>query len=127
MPNIDVYAGTYQSQPIKINTENQMLIFPSEKAFSKGEPVPIGDIEMIELATEEIVKKINPTWDLSIAKMAEGRSTTLDAAFGILAIGFEMMIQGVNVTFVAKFKNRPPILATTREKTFNQLKAHLQK
>jgi hypothetical protein len=71
--------------------------------------------------------QINPTWDLSKAKLAESRPSTAGAAFGIAAIGFELLTKGIRITFVAKIKNRQPILATTNQKTFDQLKAHLQK
>lgn len=127
MASIEVYAGTYLNQPIKFNPETQTLLFPSEKSFFKGESLSVSEIEMIEIATEENVKQINPAWNLSKAKRAESRPSTAGYAFGIAAIGLELLTKGIRVTFVAKIKNRQPILATTNEKTFDQLRTHLQK
>lgn len=127
MASIEVYAGTFSNKPIKFIPETQALIFPPEKGFFEGESVSVSDIETIEIATEDNVRQINPEWDLATAKLAESRPSLAGAAFGIVAIFAELLFKGIRVTFIAKIKNRPAILATTNEDTFNQLRAHLQK
>jgi hypothetical protein len=87
-----------------------------EHSFWQSEKIKASELELVEAASEENVKKLGGTigW----------------GAVGALALGPLGLLAGVlvggrkkNVTFVAKFKDGRRLLATTDSKTFTTLQA----
>lgn len=81
-----------------------------------GESISVSQLESLEIATEEAVKKIGGTigWG-AVGGLLLG---PLGLLAGVLAGG-----RGKEVTFVAKFKDGRKLLATTDSKTFTKLHA----
>jgi hypothetical protein len=116
MAKIKVHAGDF----LKGDSSFGFGIFSlrTEKHSYVGETIHGHELEHIEVASEESVKKIGGTlgW----------------GAIGALALGPVGLLAGIllggkkqEVTFVAKFKDGRRLLATTDSKTYNQLQAIL--
>lgn len=80
------------------------------------EGIPFSDLESVDLATEDSVKRVGGTvgWGAAGA-IALG-------PVGLLA-GLLLGGRGKDVTFVAKFKDGRKILATTDSKTYTKIAA----
>ena len=81
-----------------------------------GEGFPLKDIESVEVATEESVKRVGGTVGWGVAGAA------LLGPLGLLA-GLVMGGRGKDVTFVAKFQDGRKVLATTTAKGYQELLA----
>ena len=81
-----------------------------------GEAIPFTNLEEVEVATEDSVKKVGGTigWGAAGAVML--------GPVGLLA-GLLLGGKGKEVTFVAKFKDGRKLLATTDGKTFAKIQA----
>jgi hypothetical protein len=114
MTKITVHAGDF------LQGEGQfvfgIMTLKTKKHSWSGEQIPINELEVVEVASEENVKKVGGTvgW----------------GAAGGLVLGPAGLLAGLllggkkkEVTFVAKFKDGRKLLATTDSKTFTKLQA----
>jgi len=81
-----------------------------------GESLHVSELEVVEQASEESVKKIGGTVGWGVAGAA------LLGPAGMLA-GLLLGGRGKEVTFVAVFKDGRKLLATTDSKTYTKLQA----
>jgi hypothetical protein len=81
-----------------------------------GETIPVTELETVEIATEESVKKIGGTIGWGAA------GAVILGPVGLLA-GLLLGGKKKEVTFVARFKDGRKLLATTDSKTFTKLQA----
>lgn len=81
-----------------------------------GEVVPLTELEAVEIATEESVKKVGGTVGWGIAG---------GAVFGPVGLLAGLLLGGrkTEVTFVARFKDGRKLLGTTDSKTYRKLAA----
>ena len=92
------------------------LTLKTKKHRIVGETIPITELEDVEVATEENVKKLGGT-------VGWGAAGAL--VFGPVGLLAGLLLGGNNkqVTFVAKFKDGRKLLAITDSKTFTKLQA----
>lgn len=92
------------------------LVLRTEAHFISGETIPLSELESVEVASEESVKKIGGTigWGAAGALVLE--------PVGLLA-GLLLGGKKKEVTFVAKFRDGRKLLATTDSGTFTKLQA----
>ncbi len=81
-----------------------------------GETIPLTQLETVEIATEESVKKIGGTVGWGAA------GAVILGPVGLLA-GLLLGGKKKEITFVAKFKDGRKLLAQTDSKTFTKLQA----
>ncbi|MEX2475048.1 hypothetical protein [Marinobacter sp.] len=114
MSTIKVHAGDFL--PKEGFLKGTFINLKTEDRSWVGENVQLADIETLELATEESVKKLGGTvgW----------------GAVGGLLLGPVGLLAGLvaggrkkEVTFIAKFKDGRKVLATTDNKTYTQMQA----
>lgn len=117
MSTVTIHAGDF---PIgKASFGFNAMTFPWQPGdgFSTGKTVAlVGELESVEAATEESVKRIGGTVGWGVV------GATLLGPVGLLA-GLLMGGRGKDVTFVARFKDGKKLLATTDSKTFTKLQA----
>jgi len=114
MATIIVHAGDFlKGDGMYLNGE---LILKTEEHKFVGESISEKQLEFIEIASEENVKKLGGTlgWG-AIGGVALG-------PVGLLA-GLLMGGKKKQVTFIAKFKDGRKLLASTDSKTFTNLQA----
>lgn len=114
MAKVTVHAGDFLKGDSQFTFGSLVL---KTKAHSfLGETIPISQLESVEVASEESVKKVGGTigW----------------GAAGALVLGPVGLLAGLllggkkkEVTFVAKFKDGRKLLATTDSGTFTKLQA----
>jgi hypothetical protein len=125
MGKITVLAGDFLKGDGQFNTHSltglpaSLHLRTKEDPFM-GENFYLSEIETVELASEESVKKLGGTigWG-AVGGLLLGPVGLLA---GLLAGG-----RGKEVVFVAKFKKGQKLLASTDSKTFTQLQAALFK
>ncbi len=114
MAKVTVHAGDFLEGDGQFSFGS--LILKTKEHSWIGETIPITQLETVEAASEESVKKIGGTigW----------------GAAGALVLGPVGLLAGLllggrkkDVTFVAKFKDGRKVLATTDSGTFIKLKA----
>ena len=112
MAKIKVHAGDF----LKGNGEfdSGKFILKTGKKPS-GETISIFSIKMLEIASEESVKRIGGTLGWGAA------GAVLFGPVGLLA-GLLAGGRGKDVTFVAKFADGRKFMGTTDIKTFNEMK-----
>ncbi|WP_116645244.1 hypothetical protein [Salinivibrio sp. HTSP] len=114
MAKIKVHAGDF------LQDEGQftfgIMTLKTKKHSWAGEQIPIKELEMVEVASEENVKKVGGTVGWGAA------GALLLGPAGLLA-GLLLGGKKKEVTFVAKFKDGRKLLATTDSKTFTKLQA----
>ena len=117
MAKIKVHAGDFLTTPDGKSHFGSMTLMTKEHSWM-GETIPFTQLEELEVASEESVKKIGGT---------AGWGTV-----GFLALGPVGMLAGLllggkktEVTFVAKFKDGRKLMATTDSKTYTKMKAAL--
>jgi hypothetical protein len=81
-----------------------------------GETIPANELDVLDIATEENVKRVGGTIGWSVAGAA------FLGPVGLLA-GLLLGGKKKQVTFVAKFKDGRKLLASTDSKTFTKLQA----
>ena len=114
MPKITVHAGDFLKSK-GMYTFGSLVLKNEENRFS-GEAIPASDLESIDIATEESVKKIGGTAGWGVA------GAVLLGPVGLLA-GILLGGKKKEVTFVAKFKDGRKFMGTTDNKTFTKLQA----
>lgn len=114
MAKITVHAGDFLKGDSQFSFGS--LVLRTEAHSFVGEAIPISQLESVEVAREESVKKIGGTigW----------------GAAGALVLGPVGLLAGLllggkkkEVTFVANFKDGRKLLATTDSGTFTKLQA----
>lgn len=81
-----------------------------------GESIPLSELESVDVASEESVKRIGGTVGWGVA------GGVILGPVGLLA-GLLLGGKGKDVTFVARFKDGRKLLATTDSKSFTKLQA----
>ena len=115
MAKIKVLAGDFLEGDGMFSS-NIFLLKTEKKKSWGGEAIPLDQLETIEIATEENVKKIGGTVGWGVAGAA------LLGPVGLLA-GVLLGGKKKEVTFVAKFKDGRKLFASTDSKTFTKLQA----
>jgi hypothetical protein len=114
MAKVTVHAGDFLKGDGQFSFGS--LILKTTEHSWIGETIPINQLETVEVASEESVKKIGGTigW----------------GAAGALVLGPVGLLAGLllggnkkEITFVAKFKDGRKLLATTDSGTFTKLQA----
>ena len=88
----------------------------TEKHPWAGEIIPLNQLDTVDIATEENVKKIGGTVGWGVA------GAVILGPVGLLA-GLLLGGKKKEVTFVAKFKDGRKLMASTDSKTFTKLQA----
>ncbi|MFA5595950.1 MAG: hypothetical protein WDA26_00105 [Pusillimonas sp.] len=116
MGTIKIHAGDFPTG--KASSHFSAIVFPWKPGdgFSAGECVQFTDIEALEVANEESVKKLGGTVGWGVV------GATLLGPVGMLA-GLLAGGRKSEVTFVCKFKDGRKMLATTDSKTFTKMQA----
>ena len=114
MASIKVLAGDFSKGPASYILGN--LSLRTEKHKFVGENIPAKEIESIEIATEESVKKLGgaAAWG-AVGGLALG-------PLGLLA-GLILGGNKKEVRFVARFKDGRKLLAATDPKTYSAIQA----
>ncbi|MGY6274993.1 hypothetical protein [Methylomonas sp. MgM2] len=114
MAKIKVHAGDF----LKVDGQYSFgsLTLKTEAHNFLGETIPITELETVEIATEESVKKLSGTIGWGAA------GAVILGPVGLLA-GLLLGGKKKEVTFVAKFKDGRKLLASTDSKTFTKLQA----
>lgn len=116
MAKIKIHAGDFPK-----GTANLMLgiiSFPWQPGdgFSTGKTVPLSDLEQVDIASEESVKRVGGTVGWGVA------GAVILGPVGLLA-GLLGGGRGTDVTFVARFRDGKKMLASTDSKTYRKLAA----
>jgi len=114
MAKIKVHAGDFLEGDDQYSF-GSLILKTKEHSFI-GETIPITELETVEIATEESVKKIGGTIGWGAA------GAVILGPVGLLA-GLLLGGKKKEVTFVARFKDGRKLLATTDSKTFTKLQA----
>jgi hypothetical protein len=114
MAKIAVHAGDFLEGNSSFHFD--VLMLRTKEHSFQGEPIPITELETVEVATEENVKKIGGTIGWGAA------GGLLLGPVGLLA-GLLIGGRKKEVTFLARFKDGRKPMATTDNKTFTRLKA----
>lgn len=114
MAKIKVHAGDFLKGDGQFSFGS--LVLRTEARYIIGEAIPATELEAVEAATEESVKKLGGTVGWGITGGALLGPVGLLA--GLLAGGRKK-----EVTFVASFKDGRKLLGTTDSKTFTRLQA----
>lgn len=114
MARVKVHAGDFLQKEGYLT--GAVINLKTEAHSWVGESIPLADIETLELATEENVKKLGGTvgWG-AVGGVLLGPVGLLA---GLLAGGRKK-----EATFVAKFKDGRKVLATTDNKSFTKMQA----
>lgn len=115
MGKIKIEAGDFPKGSATVSLGTIVLPWQRGDGWT-GKSVPVGDIEAIDVATEESVKKIGGT----VGWGAVGG--VLLGPAGLLA-GLLLGGKKTEVTFVARFKGDKKMLGTTDSKTYKSLMA----
>jgi hypothetical protein len=114
MANVKIHAGDFRKGnstahfgSFALKTDNDWLI---------GESIPFSELESVEVATEESVKRLGGTIGWGVVGAA---------ALGPIGFLAGLLLGGRRneVTFVAKFKDGRKMLATTDSTLFKKLQA----
>jgi hypothetical protein len=91
------------------NIDEELSDSEAEKTIIKSglyEVLSVHDVEMLEEATPENVKSLNPSWSCPKEKpQLDNHRENLGVMFGIVGIIGNVMIKGVAGWYVIKFKN----------------------
>lgn len=115
MSTIVVHAGDYKGNGTYMFSVMTMPWMPGD-GFGFGKKYMPNDIESVETASEEAVKRLGGTVGWGIAGAA------LLGPLGLLA-GLLVGGRGKDVTFVVKFKDGKKIMATTDSQTYTKIAA----
>lgn len=114
MAKIAVHAGDFLKGDGQFNFGSLTLRTAAHSWV--GETIPISQLETVEVASEESVKKIGGTIGWGAA------GALILGPVGLLA-GLLLGGKRKEVTFVAKFKDGRKLLATTDSSTYTKLRA----
>lgn len=114
MSTITVHAGDFLKGDATLAFDN-VIILRTEANFL-GETIPLSQLETVEIATEETVKKLGGTI---------GWGAVGGIIFGPAGLLAGLLLGGKKkeITFVARFKDGRKLLATTDNPTYIKLKA----
>ena len=114
MAKVTVHAGDF------LKGDGQLflgrLVLPTDAHPFAGETIPLTDLETVDVASEEAVKKLGGTVGWGVA------GAVLLGPVGLLA-GLLAGGRKKEVTFVARFRDGRKLLATADNKTFIQIQA----
>lgn len=116
MATIKIHAGDFPAGNASSHFSSITFPWKPGDGFSIGESVQFAQIETLEAASEESVKKLGGTIGWGIV------GATLLGPVGLLA-GLLAGGRKNEVTFVCKFKDGRKMLATTDSKTFTKMQA----
>ncbi len=121
MADIKIHAGSWDGEKAYFRAFDNMLVIETQKKgdyflASNMVGMPLSDVESLDIATEETVKKLSGTVGWGVAGAA------ILGPVGLLA-GLLIGGKKKQVTFVVKFKNGKKMLASTDNKTFTKLQA----
>ena len=113
---VEVHAGDFTKGKDSAFGNGLFLMKVSVKLFAPLEKIPIENVEEIDVATEERVKKLGGTvgWGITGAVLLG----PVGLLAGLLLGGRKNM-----VTFVCKFKDGRKFLGTTNSKTWTAIMA----
>jgi len=114
MANVKVHAGDFLEGDGEYNFGS--LTLKTKEHNFLGETIPITELETVEIATEESVKKLGGTIGWGAA------GAVILGPVGLLA-GLLLGGKKKQVTFTVKFKDGRKLLASTDSKTFTKLQA----
>lgn len=114
MAKITVHAGDFLKGDGQFSF-GQLTLLTEAHSFL-GESIPIAQLETVEVASEESVKRLGGTIGWGAA------GAVLLGPVGLLA-GLLLGGKKKQVTFVAKFKDGRKLLATTDSGTYTKLQA----
>ena len=114
MAKVKIHAGDFLKQDGEYSFGS--LILKTTAHNFLGETIPITELETVEVATEESVKKLGGTVGWGAA------GGLILGPVGLLA-GLLLGGKKKEVTFIAKFKDGRKLLASTDSKTFTKLQA----
>lgn len=114
MSKIKVHAGDFLKGDGDFILGSMML--KTKEKWIAGETISVRELETVDIATEDSVKKIGGTIGWGAA------GAVVLGPVGLLA-GLLLGGNKKEVTFVAKFKDGRKLLATTDKKTFIKIQA----
>lgn len=114
MPYFKVHGGDFAEGNGNF-VDGEFFLRPPGNRFN-GDYIPATELEMLEVATEENVKRLGGTVGWGAA------GAVLLGPVGLLA-GLLAGGKRKEVTFIAKFKDGKKLLATTDAKTFTKIRA----
>lgn len=114
MAKIKVHAGDFLKGDSAFYFGS--FVLKTKEHYISGETISVDELETVEVASEESVKKIGGTVGWGAA------GAVILGPVGLLA-GLLLGGRKKEVTFVARFKDGRKLLATTDNKTFTELKA----
>ena len=114
MAKFEVHAGDFSKGSASLSGDTFKIL--KKNSIWGTENISTKELALIELATEESVKKIGGTvgWGLAGAAIL--------GPVGLLA-GLLLGGKGKEITFIAKFKDGRKLIATTDSKTYTKLQA----
>lgn len=120
MARITVHAGDFSSGVAELNV-NKLgcghFVLRSEKLNHQDELIALGELEMVDTASEANVRKLGSA--VGWGAVGGALLGPIGLVAGLLAGGR----QREEVTFVAKFKDGRKLLATTNKELFIKLQA----
>lgn len=114
MAKVKVHAGDFLEGDGQLSFGSLKLRTKAHRIL--GETIPLTELESVEIATEESVKKIGGTVGWGVA------GAVILGPVGLLA-GLLLGGKKKEITFVARFKDGRKLLASTDSKTFTKLQA----
>ncbi len=114
MAKVKVHAGDFLEGDGQFSFGS--LVLKTKEHSFLGETIPITELDVVDVATEENVKKLGGTVGWGAA------GALILGPVGLLA-GLLLGGKKKQVTFVAKFKDGRKLLASTDSKTFTKLQA----
>lgn len=114
MAKITVHAGDFLKGETAVGEWSMLLKTKAHRWL--GEEVYISELESVEIASEESVKRVGGAVGWGVA------GAVILGPVGLLA-GLLVGGKGKDVTFVAQFKDGRKMLATTDSTTFTRLQA----
>jgi hypothetical protein len=114
MPYFKVHGGDFDEGNGNF-VDGDFFLRPPGHRFN-GDYIPATELEILEIATEENVKRLGGTVGWGAA------GAVLLGPVGLLA-GLLVGGKRKEVTFIAKFKDGRKLLATTDAKTFTKIRA----
>ncbi|MBL4783610.1 MAG: hypothetical protein JKX92_15365 [Porticoccaceae bacterium] len=114
MAKVKVHAGDFLEGDSQYSFGS--LILKTKEHSFLGETIPITELETVEVASEESIKKLGGTVGWGAA------GALILGPVGLLA-GLLLGGKKKEITFIAKFKDGRKLLASTDSKTFTKLQA----
>ncbi|MDR3667401.1 MAG: hypothetical protein P4L35_11210 [Ignavibacteriaceae bacterium] len=114
-------------------TYSQIKYEPSERIFTytnsstlKKDRIPITELQSFEIATDELIKKVNPSWSLALAKKKVPPLPVLTMSFGLLGSIANSMVNGINVTVLLTFSNGTKVVGVINKKNFTTIQSQIK-